>query len=55
MLDSVEYYSMTESTLEEVFNAMTELDAESTNELSGAKVTCLQRCLMGQCCADDFS
>ncbi|XP_035706403.1 ATP-binding cassette sub-family A member 3-like [Folsomia candida] len=53
---SVAYYSMTESTLEEVFNAMDDLELESTNnELPGTRMTPFQRLCLGQCCTDDYS
>lgn len=55
MSDSVAYYSMTESSLEEVFKAMADLDVDQTNELPGTNVSHFQRCCMGQCCSDDYS
>jgi ABC-type multidrug transport system ATPase subunit len=54
-LDGVESYSITDSSLEEVFHALAEMDADSSNVLSTNRVTCLQQCLMGKCCADDYA
>ncbi|CAG7732334.1 unnamed protein product [Allacma fusca] len=54
-LDGVESYSITDSSLEEVFHALAEMDSDSSNVLSTTRITCLQQCLMGKCCADDYA
>lgn len=53
--DVIESYSITSSSLEEVFLAVAEMDEDSTNILARNQTTCFQSCLLGQCCKDDYA
>jgi len=53
--DDIEFYSLSESSLEEVFTAIVDLDMGSSNELPETRTTCIQRCCMGRCCSDQYS
>lgn len=54
-IEGVESYGITGSSLDEVFHAVAEMDAETSNVLSASQITCLQQILMGKCCSDEYA